>query len=259
MPFPPSPRVFFGKNPLFEVVCQLRFPTILRIDAEAPAAFQERIRGEFPHYSHSVVQPAGLPVGLPPQVVQLLGPLGASTHEFVSNDKTWKLSLTTEFLALTTSAYLEWSDFRRRLEGPLQALIDIYKPAFFQRIGLRYRDRIRRSELNLADVEWRDLLRPEVVGELADPSLAPHVQSALRELVITLSTDSGRVRILHGLDRDGDENTYVIDSDFFCDAQTPTGGAIDVLNGFNERAGNLFRWAILRRLHDAMEPRTPPG
>lgn len=34
--------------PLIEVICQLRFPAILSIAAQDPAAFQERIRGSTP-------------------------------------------------------------------------------------------------------------------------------------------------------------------------------------------------------------------
>lgn len=48
MPFPESKRVFYVKNPLAEVICQLRFPAILRIGAESPHEFQERIRDHLP-------------------------------------------------------------------------------------------------------------------------------------------------------------------------------------------------------------------
>ena len=40
-PFPDTPRVVYNKNPLFEVLCQLRFPHILRIETEIPAAVPE--------------------------------------------------------------------------------------------------------------------------------------------------------------------------------------------------------------------------
>ena len=38
-------RCIYRRSPLIEVICQLRFPAILRIDAQAPAQFQEAIRG----------------------------------------------------------------------------------------------------------------------------------------------------------------------------------------------------------------------
>ena len=54
MPFPDAKRIIFRKNPLTEVVCQLRFPPILKIDAEVPANFQEAIRTEFEILSNVV-------------------------------------------------------------------------------------------------------------------------------------------------------------------------------------------------------------
>ena len=36
-------RVIYAKRQLVEVICQLRFPEILKIDVSEPADFQERI------------------------------------------------------------------------------------------------------------------------------------------------------------------------------------------------------------------------
>lgn len=44
-------RYQYAKSPLVEVICQLRFPTILSIGSQEPAAFQEAIRREFPRYA----------------------------------------------------------------------------------------------------------------------------------------------------------------------------------------------------------------
>ncbi len=43
-PFSESPRVVYGKNPLEVVICQLRFPAILKISSESPVDFQEALR-----------------------------------------------------------------------------------------------------------------------------------------------------------------------------------------------------------------------
>ena len=42
--FSASERVLYGKRQLIEVICQLRFPTILSISAKEPAEFQEASR-----------------------------------------------------------------------------------------------------------------------------------------------------------------------------------------------------------------------
>ena len=44
-------RCIYDMNPLAEVICQLRFPEILSIQANIPANFQEAIRHIFPKYA----------------------------------------------------------------------------------------------------------------------------------------------------------------------------------------------------------------
>ena len=58
--FSQESRCIYEKNQLIEVICQLRFPDILKIEAQEPYAFQDAIRGEYPQYAKKVEQ-------LPPQ------------------------------------------------------------------------------------------------------------------------------------------------------------------------------------------------
>ena len=92
MPFPESKRVFYGKTPLEEVVCQLRFPPILRIDAEPPATFQDRVRTTFPLYQKTATSVQVLSQ-LPPELMQALAGVASTAHEFKSADQVWTLSL----------------------------------------------------------------------------------------------------------------------------------------------------------------------
>jgi uncharacterized protein (TIGR04255 family) len=253
MTFPESPRVLFELNPLVEVVCQLSFPSVLRIDSQSPAAFQDRVRAAFPVFVRQVVSPVqGL---VPVELANLIGG-GVASYQFASEDEQWRLTLSRDFLALSTSKYVDWADFKTRLQQPVAALLGEYQPAFFQRIGLRYRDVIVRSVLGLQDVAWSDLVRPEIAGELGS-ELAPEIVRTLRELIVDLPENIGKVRMVHGLaDRDpGGEQCYQIDCDFFTERRTSTNETLQILDAFNGRAGSLFRWCIQRRLHDALRPR----
>jgi uncharacterized protein (TIGR04255 family) len=49
--FPKVEDVRLARAPLKEVICQVRFPVILRIGTEQPVEFQERIRERFPDFS----------------------------------------------------------------------------------------------------------------------------------------------------------------------------------------------------------------
>lgn len=245
--------MIYDKNPLEEVICQLRFPQILRIDSELPAQFQERIRREFPVYSEdeSISVPANFPAELR-GLIKLQFATPPSTRRFSSSDGKWTVSLSSEFLALSTTAYVRWEDFRIRLRTPLDALVEVYGPSFFSRLGLRYRDLIRRSKLGLSAVAWNELLRPHIAAELT-ASKVPVVEA--RHQVIFLIEAERRARLLHGLQKQDDEECYTIDADFFTEGRTEIPDAERVLTDFNREARRLFGWCITPRLHEAMAPR----
>jgi len=48
--FSTEKRCIYRNNQLGEVICQLRFPEILSIQATLPAQFQDAIRDAFPRY-----------------------------------------------------------------------------------------------------------------------------------------------------------------------------------------------------------------
>ena len=58
-------RCIYKKSQLGEVICQLRFPEILTIEANVPVQFQEAIRADFPRYSVRKESPAPKLTGTP--------------------------------------------------------------------------------------------------------------------------------------------------------------------------------------------------
>ena len=259
MLFPDSDRIIYEKNPLAEVICQLRFPRILRINAEPPAVFQERIRAAYPLFSQTSADDSSQ---ILPELTRLVGldlKFGTGqTYDFSSADSAWKTTLTSQSLALTAMHYRRWEDFKAHLEEPLTALVAVYSPAFFNRIGLRYRNVIRRSWLGLSDVSWRELLASHVLGEMAYPGIENASLHAARDLLLRLDDQGHCVRVQHGIVKaEGDgERCYLIDCDFFIETQTELGHAISTLDRLNRESGRLFQWCITSRLHDAMEPRS---
>jgi uncharacterized protein (TIGR04255 family) len=264
-PFPESPRAVYRVNPLVEVVCQLRFPALLRIDVEPPAAFQERIRAEYPVLRDKTSEMLGLPPDLPLLVASLLRSPGSgqkpqAAYDFVSTDGEWTVSLTRDFLALATRSYRRWEEFKRHLEGPLNALLDIYAPSWFSRVGLRYQDLIKRSALNLADRPWPELLKQPITGLLSAPDLRATVEQTLTQSVIQIPDGLGYVNLRHGLVQTtkNTEVCYLIDNDFFTDKQTRPADVYNKLDYFNQQSGRLFRWCITGVLHAAMDPELVP-
>jgi len=264
MLFPERERVIYDKNPLESVVCQLRFPSILKIDSELPSRFQDRIRAEYPQFKQRPLLAAGF--NLTPELSKLVGesflPMGGGqqAYDFSSEDSHWQVSLTREFVALTAKKYRRWEEFKGRLASVRAAFEAEYTPSSYSRIGLRYQDVIRRSELNLKDVEWAELLEQHIAGELGAPNIAGAIQVAKRELLINLENGQGHVRIKHGLAFASEtaEVCYMIDADFYTDQKMELPHATARLDHFNVEAARLFKWCIRERLHTAMGPQVIP-
>jgi uncharacterized protein (TIGR04255 family) len=257
LPVGEFPRILYDKNPLEFVICQLRFPPILKIEAELPSSFQEAVRARFPLFSDAR-QSAGFSAGLPPELSNLLGAMLPTpvprTYEFTSSDQMWQITLTRESLALTCRKYKRWEEFRNTLAIPFDALLQHYAPAFFSRIGLRYRDMICRSELGLTGVSWSELLRADLAGEFHSP-VASNIKLAAHQLILGLSGGKAQVLIQHGITPRADQEIcYYIDNDFSTELRRDTDHAMEALDYFSKQSWRLFRWCIADRLHNAMGP-----
>jgi uncharacterized protein (TIGR04255 family) len=260
MPFPEVKRILYGRNPLDQVICQLRFPPILRIDAEIPASFQDGVRGFFSNFSEVSEWNIDLPElkgPIPPDILrQALQSVGNKNYEFSSEDGQWKINLTRTFVALTAKKYERWEQFKERLEIPLRTLIDVYAPEYLSRIGLRYIDIIKRSALDLDGVNWNELLQPYILG-ITGSAVGDQVTSFESKYELNLSDKVSIVRIITKFVKvvDTDEVCYMIDSDFHNTHKTGIDSVFEKLDYLNTRASRLIQWAVTEKLHRAMEPR----
>ena len=159
-------RIRYEKSPLLEVICQIRFPTILAISAHEPAEFQDMVREAFPRYLVRQDQPAPKMTGIGTANPTLQPQQPIINYNFISEDGFWRLNLTHHFIALTCQNYTGWEEFARRLDQPLAHFIRIYKPAYFERVGLRYMNAISREALELEGTPWRELISPSYLGIL---------------------------------------------------------------------------------------------
>lgn len=256
MRFPPSERVIYEQNPLIEVICQLRFPKILRIETQPPSEFQEAVRNDYPRLN--VVQSLDLAVPAGGQADPASVSLSrGQSYEFLSKSGDWKLVLSSDFLALSTPNYQRWEEFRSRLESAVEHAMT-YSPSLFTRIGLRYQDIIVRSKLGLLSRPWSQLLKLPIAGVLASEELPmDDFSEVLSIFSCQLSGVNAVVRVRHGLARQNvqEEVGYLIDADFFSETPTEVENAFGILDSFNQEAGHLFRWCITEELHTALGPR----
>jgi uncharacterized protein (TIGR04255 family) len=259
MPFPSTPRVIYRNNPLAEVICQLRFPPILQISSEEPAQFQGLIRADYPLY-----EVEGLDAGLPKEFSELLGGIpfpkiadAGSTHKFLAEDRSRLISLTREFVAATDTKYRRWEVFREEIARAKRAVESTYKPAFYTRLGLRYRNVLDKDALGLGDHDWWTLINPAFLGVLGAEEVRMHVQEiSAKALLRSPDVKGGLVNVRHGLTRgekDGRQQ-YMVDADFFTENREGTADVFKALDTFNGLVGNLFRWSISGVLRSALGP-----
>jgi uncharacterized protein (TIGR04255 family) len=255
--FPDFTRVVYGKNPLTTVSFQANFGRLLEIDTVLPANFQKGIIAEYPLleerdvYRITIEQRPNEPVSTPTDSKGRI-------YDFLSSDKTWKVTLASDYIALSTSKYEKWEAFQGKLRIVLEQFFLAYTVPLFVRIGLRYQNVIDRDKLGLETVPWHDLLRPHIAGEFGDTSI-PEDKYTSRQASFRLNLgDKDFALVTHGLVRNRTTNQlgYRLEGDYSNIA--PGGAEIDAtlntayrLNGYS---GRVFRWAITDRLHEAMEP-----
>lgn len=249
-PFPEKNRVIYQKNPLFEVICQLRFPSLLNIKQEALAPFQELIRDRLPEFQAlAPAVPEELRV-LAPSLVGDAIPL----YRFLSEDQaSWSTTISSDFLSVATTQYSRWEEFLEYLCPSVTALESVFKPGFYKRIGLRYRDRISRRALGLEGRDWTDLLAGFVTCGLGNGIQEEDVE-AYRTTVRFNVEGSTYTLMQCGLEEFDGETCFVVDFDFYCDDRVGVGQSIERLMKFNQFAGRAFRWCIQDELHNALVP-----
>lgn len=247
---PAADQVVFEDAPLEEVVCQLRFNEILMIKEKDPAQFQERIRKNFPLFGTS----RGLQINVgsvQPMVTD------APTWQFNTTDKKWTVSLTSQFLALKTTAYEDYPSFWSRLEPLLHAFQDQYEPPFYTRVGLRYVNRFIMEREDEHPIDWTRFLKERIAGEYGDATLRDLVAESSHQLLLRLK--HGNIGWRYSRDvgnADGKEaERFTLDFDHFTAGEVSPGDVPELLGVFNENLYRLFVWCLTKEGKEFLKPR----
>ena len=252
-------RCRYGTNQLVEVICQLRFPEILTIAAEPPARFQDAIRSEYPQFHRrQEVQPPKV-VGNPGSFALENQPANVN-YQFSTGDGVWRVNLTSKFISLACTNYTCWEDFAAHLDKPLAAFIQIYKPAYFERVGLRYVNAISRMQLELSSRPFADLIMPCYLGPLGEPEINEINTSRCTVDLETAIRGGCRVKLHAGpgyvrkFGKDDKEVKFILDMDLFMPGQIPVNLSAGALQTLHSQSWSIFRGAITDTLHEAMDP-----
>jgi uncharacterized protein (TIGR04255 family) len=238
--FPSFDHVTLQNPPLKEVVCQIRFPIILKL-GESPIDFQEAIRDRFPNFGveHGVAFEVSSDPNqsINPQVIP-------KVYRFLDEDETRTVSLSAGFYALSTTRYSGWQSFVSDLKFISERVLSIYKPRFTTRIGLRYINVLNANNTQASSfVDVLRILRPEITAlvvarEFQEPDFSlTHVRTRHEDGIFSFRS---------GIFREENTLSFLLDFDQYFEEQIELN--IDDLlqrcDRFHTLLYNAFRWSF---------------
>jgi len=258
---PDVSRVVLKHAPLVLALCQVRFTSMLSVnDPASLAAFQRAIQHRYP-------------IGIPVQEVEVLFGIGPNSPgirqeqrrspqlQFTDQNDNWKVVLSPDFLTLETRNYEHFDDFLARLQESLDALVECIHPTIVTRLGLRYINEIRSRDLH--KINWRDIIRQDLLGPIAVPELVENTTQviAVQQLLLRYPKDVG-VNIHYGLVPTGTtvrlrpkeeqptQPFYLLDYDVFREFPLPGALIMDTeaickyVKVYHKMIYRLFRWSV---------------
>lgn len=247
-------RVRYQKSPLIEVIFQLRFPTILSINAKQPMEFQDKIREKYPFYQEGDEQQNEMIIGSDGNPVQIKTS-SAKNYAFISSDESYKINLTASFISISTLKYTQWEEFRKHIEFVIPIFEAVYKPAFYTRVGLRYIDVINRENLGLEEVSWNELIEPHVLG-IMTPDIETGIKSYRADAEYQNPENNAATKVHFELVHVNNQKglSLLIDCDYFSQSTIQKEGVNTVADMLHANSSNFINNAITECLSRAMEP-----
>jgi uncharacterized protein (TIGR04255 family) len=240
------------RSPLELVICQVRLAQLPEVgDASSALAVHRATGGEdgpFPQMEPVQLQTAQFSIGAS---VVTEGPSSGVGWQLRSEDGAWTAALMPDHIALTTTAYSGWADFRSRLESVIKAVAEVMHPVIENRLGLRYVDRIVRPEVVHSD-DWAGLISDFMLGPVVHSSFAGHVRTSQQQLELDID-DGERAIIRHGSVVDPARQgrlSYLLDFDAFRERtrEFSPEGILRTADVFNDICLRLFQLAITPEL-----------
>lgn len=239
---PKEKSVRYERNFIALAVCELRFPTLLELEAKPPVAIQAKLRKGYPFYEAQVLETGGSD-GLSREVRYL----------FRSKEQKWTVTLRSFSLALETSAYVDFEDFYPRMLDVLDKSKAHLDTDFLTRVGLRYINAIP-----IEDGKLEGWICPDLAGSLTKGVFGSvdRFQGAVQGY-----TELGQFTFRHGTkhnDFSDEENQrkYYLDFDYFAE-NVEVSRVPELLKGFHETNFSFFHWCLGEKAKALLGASTP--
>lgn len=239
------------------------FPTILAIDYKQPIDFQEAVREDYPYFeikpnTINLSVTATIPDQFKHLVQQNLAGAVGKSYTFTSADKNWTLSLRKYGLSVICRQYGGWEEFHERVEKAINNLSAIYRPPFFLHACVRFKNSVRREQLELVDHPWSNLISPWVCGPLSLPEVSTGVESLETKCKIRLPDEIGYIdaTFILGIHHPSRDIAFIIESHAFNEvSKKGVNDVVSHLDTLHRQTWLFFRRCITDTLHNAMLPK----
>jgi uncharacterized protein (TIGR04255 family) len=234
----------YANPPVAEAVCEFRVSAETAWDLTVPGLVYERIRNEFPTREERRIQEVMLaqtPEGLQQQIH--LSPRAL----FLTEDRNSFIQVGPRLLAVNVlRPYPNWEVFRAKIQRSLEALQDVVHVAGWNRLGLRY---INRIEIPMKSVDLDDYFdfRP-YLGKGLPQNMAEFIVGIL--LPYRDGKDHCKVQFTNAAPDNTEYAGFLLDFDYFL---SMPGGvdelpAMEWVDSAHEAIEDLFEGCISDRL-----------
>jgi uncharacterized protein (TIGR04255 family) len=238
--FPVKQEIQLKKPPLNEVICQVKFPPILRISKETPVNFQEAIRSRFPELE--IEQGVLLQLGISPASENPVMETAPKIFRFKSSDSKSSVALAPDFFALSTNAYTHWGNFRNEFMFIEQAARNEFSFPYINRIGLRFINRFTRKNTGCKTFfELLDLFRDELTCFIRSEAWTEPNNMISQ---IGLSDNKAKLNLGFGFAKEQKEQFILLDFDYFEDSQIEFKNLSEKIDQYHTKIYQAFRWCL---------------
>lgn len=224
---------------LDKVICQIAYEPWFSIDSDI-GRFQQLIGTAYPITGVNT-EPGGM---------QLIDMPLVNNYRFSTRDGAWTINVTRSFIALTSSRYTGWFDYKNRLRDACETLLSAFGIGSYTRVGLRYINAIRRSSLGFENIPWSELINPALLGMASSHEGNVKNHSSVTELAF----DDDRIRLSSGLIsfNDDGEQGFLIDCDVFTEKEITIDHVETLLDSYNRHCWEMFEESVSPKLLEGM-------
>ncbi len=231
----------YENPPLIEAICEFRFKPSQAWDWTIPGLVFDKIKADFPKKRQQNIMEMQFQVASQELSHELKS--GVARMQFLREDERALIQVGPDLLAVNQlKPYPTWKVFKSMIENALRVYGQVANPAGFQRIGLRYINRIETPEPQV-QIEDYLLAQPHV------PEPIPQLFARWAQRVeIPFESMNGVMVLQSGstLEAEGVGVTFILDLDFFTLQPdiVPIESAMDWVERAHDEVENTFEACI---------------